>query len=116
METISALIHEFLPKLEATQMTNEQIYDLLRSTSSSDILPPAQPILIRKFQWSEPLVIWFRSMLWGQTYVSSVSNYGPWNNTHIKLFHIKQQQQQKSQQADETPTSPRNSLASKSTS
>jgi len=37
-------------------------------------------------------------MLWGQAYVSSVSNYGPWNNTHVKLFHIKQQKQQQQQQ------------------
>jgi hypothetical protein len=72
-------------------MKNEQIISYLRGISSSDILPPAHAVTIRKFEWEDTLVIWFRSMLWGQTYISSVSNYGPWNNTQIKLFHIKQQ-------------------------
>lgn len=91
-----------LPKIESVQLTNEQVYNLLRNTSITEILPPANPVVIRKFEWGEPLVIWFRSMLWGQAYISSVSNYGPWNNTHVKLFHIKQQQQQQqpSQQLD----------------
>lgn len=80
--------------------------EFLRGFSISDILPPAHPVCIRKFQWGDALVIWFRSMLWGQTYISSVSSYGPWNNTHIKLFHIKQQQ------GSESQTSPRTSLTS----
>ncbi|EPB85631.1 hypothetical protein HMPREF1544_07625 [Mucor circinelloides 1006PhL] len=99
LDTTATLIHDLLPKIENTQSaTNEQIMDTLRHVSISNLLPPAHPVVIRKFQWSEPLIIWFRSMLWGQAYVSSVSNYGPWNNTHVKLFHIKQQQQQQQQQ------------------
>ncbi|CAO3656442.1 unnamed protein product [Mucor fragilis] len=99
LDTTATLIQDLLPKIENMQSaTNEQIMDTLRHVSVSDMLPPAHPVVIRKFQWSEPLVIWFRSMLWGQAYVSSVSNYGPWNNTHVKLFHIKQQQQQQQQQ------------------
>lgn len=87
-----SLIQEFLPKVESENLNNEQIIDFLRGFSSSDILPPAHAVCIRKFLWCDALVIWFRSMLWGQTYISSVSNYGPWNHTYIKLFHIKQQQ------------------------
>ncbi|KAL0143234.1 high-temperature-induced dauer-formation protein-domain-containing protein [Mucor lusitanicus] len=99
LDTTATLIQDLLPKMENMQSaTNEQIMDTLRHVSVSDMLPPAHPVVIRKFQWSEPLIIWFRSMLWGQAYVSSVSNYGPWNNTHVKLFHIKQQQQQQQQQ------------------
>lgn len=89
-------------------MSNEQIIDFLRGYTSSDILPPAHAVCIRKFQWCDALVIWFRSMLWGQTYISSVSNYGPWNNTHIKLFHIKQQQAPEAQPI----ASPRSSITS----
>lgn len=85
--------------------------DLLRGFDSADILPPAHPVCIRKFNWGDALIIWFRSMLWGQTYISSVSNYGPWNNTHIKLFHIKQQTQETS-----TTTSPRPSITNTRTS
>lgn len=123
LDTTAALVHDLLPKIENLQSTNEQqIIDTLGSVSISDILPPAHPVIIRKFQWNEPLIIWFRSMLWGQAYVSSVSNYGPWNNTHVKLFHIKQPQQQQQQQAQQAPsqdgnigsvTSPRPSFTSR---
>ncbi|KAI7892721.1 high-temperature-induced dauer-formation protein-domain-containing protein [Mucor mucedo] len=104
LDTISSLIQELLPKVESENMSNEQIIDFLRGVSSSDILPPAHAVCIRKFLWCDALVIWFRSMLWGQTYISSVSHYGPWNNTYIKLFHIKQQQ------PTEPIASPRNSI------
>ncbi|KAI9273545.1 high-temperature-induced dauer-formation protein [Helicostylum pulchrum] len=99
LDTISAVIRELLPKIE---LDNANI-EFLRGFAISDILPQAHAICIRKFQWGDALVIWFRSMLWGQTYISSVSNYGPWNNTRIKLFHIKQQ-------VPEVQTSPRPSL------
>lgn len=116
LDTSAALICDLLPKIESTQVTNEQVYDLLRNVSITEILPPAHPVVIRKFEWREPLVIWFRSMLWGQAYISSVSNYGPWNNTHVKLFHIKQQQQQ-SQQLENgnaaSATPPRASLVTR---
>ena len=85
-----ALIHELKSQLES-QQSHEQLLEFLTNVST-DKLPPAHPVVIRKFQWSEPSVIWFRSMLWGQAYVASVSSYGPWNNTQVKLFHIKQPQ------------------------
>lgn len=98
-------------------MTNEQIMSYLRGISANDILPPAHAITIRKFEWGDALVIWFRSMLWGQTYISSVSNYGPWNNTQIKLFHIKQQPDPSSTAATAVTQpqiiSPRPSIASR---
>ncbi|GAA5806668.1 hypothetical protein MFLAVUS_000016 [Mucor flavus] len=99
LDTISAVIRELSPKIELDDANIE----FLRGFVVSDILPQAHAICIRKFQWGDALVIWFRSMLWGQTYISSVSNYGPWNNTRIKLFHIKQQ-------VPEVQTSPRPSL------
>ncbi|KAI8062826.1 high-temperature-induced dauer-formation protein-domain-containing protein [Gilbertella persicaria] len=98
LDTTTALIHDLLPQLESKNLSYEQIIEYLRNLSITDILPVAHPVIIRKFQWSDPLVIWFRSMLWGQAYIASISNYGPWNNTHVKLFHVKQQQQQQQQQ------------------
>ncbi|KAI8372120.1 high-temperature-induced dauer-formation protein-domain-containing protein [Blakeslea trispora] len=90
LDAIMTLIDELGDQLES-QQSHEQLLEFL-SNAPTDKLPPAQPIVIRNFQWTDPLVIWFRSMLWGQAYIASVSSYGPWNNTHVKLFHIKQPQ------------------------
>lgn len=65
------------------------VLDFLRKVTLVGILPHPQPIHIRHFQWGEALVIWFRSMLWGQAYVFSLSGAGVWNGTNIKLFQIK---------------------------
>ncbi|KAI7907919.1 high-temperature-induced dauer-formation protein-domain-containing protein [Cokeromyces recurvatus] len=94
LDTTAILIHTLLPKLNNNLSNEQEVFNLIHITSTDGLLPTtAHPVIIRKFQWTEPLVIWFRSMLWGQTYISSVSNYGPWNHTQVKLFHIKQQQQ-----------------------
>lgn len=71
--------------------SDAQVLDFLRGITLVGILPHPQPIFIRKFRWGEALVIWFRSMLWGQAYVSSISDYSPWSGTQVKLFQIKQQ-------------------------
>lgn len=95
--------------------------ECFRGIVVTDILPPAHPVCIRNFKWGDAIIIWFRSLLWGQTYIASVSHYGPWNNTQIKLFHIKQQQQQQQpqqpqQQQDATSaSSPRPSITSNRT-
>lgn len=108
IETMSVLIYTLLPKVEAIcpykstmAANNEQVIDFLLHLDSVDMLPPAYPVVIRKFEWSEPLIVWFKSMLWGQAYVTSLSNYGPWNSTHIKLFQIKHQPS-----PEATPTTP----------
>jgi hypothetical protein len=94
LDTVATLITYLKPRLEKSGLTSEKAIEYIKSVSFSDILlpSPAHPVHVRKFQWVEPLLIWFQSMLWGHTYISSVSNYGPWNNTQIKLFHIKHQQ------------------------
>ncbi|KAI9474145.1 MAG: high-temperature-induced dauer-formation protein-domain-containing protein [Benjaminiella poitrasii] len=93
LDTTATLIHTLLPKLNHNLSNEQDVYNLIQVTAAdtSSILPVAHPVVIRKFQWTKPLVIWFRSMLWGQAYISSVSTYGPWNHTQVKLFHIKQQ-------------------------
>ncbi|OAD76099.1 hypothetical protein PHYBLDRAFT_180518 [Phycomyces blakesleeanus NRRL 1555(-)] len=97
LKTILATLDYLVPQIEAMCTTqsltsDQQILDFLRHQSLSGILPQPQPLSMHRFQWNESLVIWFRSMLWGQTYVSSIANHGPWNGTSVKLFQIKQQE------------------------
>ncbi|KAI9321708.1 high-temperature-induced dauer-formation protein-domain-containing protein [Dichotomocladium elegans] len=90
------LLEYLVPQVQtmcsAQSLTSDaQVLDFLRGITLVGILPPPQPIFIRKFRWGEALVIWFRSMLWGQAYVSSITDYCPWSGTLVKLFQIKQQ-------------------------
>ncbi|KAG0175125.1 hypothetical protein DFQ30_000608 [Apophysomyces sp. BC1015] len=114
LQPILTMLDNLIPQVEemcTTQSltTDQQVLDFLRTVTLVGILPPPQPIFIRKFQWGEALVIWFRSMLWGQAYVSSISSYGPWNGTQVKLFQIKQQIV--NQNAEPSPSSPRSSVS-----
>ncbi|CEI93251.1 hypothetical protein RMCBS344292_07490 [Rhizopus microsporus] len=94
LDTILSLIDYLKLQLDKPGLTSDQIVEYISNLSLSDIplRTPAHPVTVRKFQWTDTLMIWFQSMLWGHTYISSVSNYGPWTGTQIKLFHIKQQQ------------------------
>ncbi|KAI9026658.1 high-temperature-induced dauer-formation protein-domain-containing protein [Phycomyces nitens] len=125
LQTILLLLEQLVPQVEAkcaaeSLTTDAQVLEFLRQITLVGILPHPQPIFIRKFQWGEALFIWFRSMLWGQAYISSISEYSPWNGTQVKLFQIKQQlappthQQlhQQIQSSESAASSPRISLAS----
>lgn len=93
LKTISRLLKELVPKVEEKCVGNnaslEEIMEFLKSVDIKDILTEQDTGFIRKFQWGEALVIWFRSMMWGQNYVSSMKEHGAWNGTHVKLFQIK---------------------------
>ncbi|KAI8334287.1 high-temperature-induced dauer-formation protein-domain-containing protein [Chlamydoabsidia padenii] len=95
IETIQVLLNYLVPLVEEKctsegLTTDAQVLDFLRSITMVGILPHRHGIFIRKFQWGEALVIWFRSMLWGQAYISSMHALSsPWNGTLIKLFQIK---------------------------
>ncbi|KAI8357318.1 high-temperature-induced dauer-formation protein-domain-containing protein [Choanephora cucurbitarum] len=90
--TLSALNEQLVPKMEEKSveqgMSLESLMEFLK-TLPVDLPDEEKEIYIRKFQWGEALVIWFRSMLWGQNYVSTMKEYGPWNGTLVKLFQIK---------------------------
>lgn len=93
--TIIALLRSLVPQVEERSVSQNNIEDLmtfLKSVSLDDAIQSESSIFIRKFQWGEALVIWFRSMMWGQNYVSNLKDYGPWNGTHVKLFQIKEEQ------------------------
>lgn len=95
--TILAMLKYLVPKVEekcaeGSNTTLEELMAFLKSVQLDDVLPEeSKSIFIRKFQWGEALVIWFRSMMWGQNYVSSMKEHGAWNGTHVKLFQIKEE-------------------------
>lgn len=96
LHPLLVLIGHLVPQVQSlctTQslVSDAQVLEFLRTVTLVGILPPPPPIFIRKFRWGEALAIWFRSMLWGQAYVSSITEYCPWNGTLVKLFQIKQQ-------------------------
>ncbi|CAG8593787.1 3735_t:CDS:10 [Funneliformis mosseae] len=92
--TILILLGELVPKIEdicvSRSINSDQpVLEFLRKVTMVGILPPPQPILIRKFQWSEASVVWFSSLLWGQIYLASSNYLGIFNGTQVKLFFIK---------------------------
>ncbi|KAI8094726.1 high-temperature-induced dauer-formation protein-domain-containing protein [Thamnidium elegans] len=96
LDSILRLVKYLVPKVEEKCVDNntslEEIIEFLKTVDINEILDlQSQQTFIRKFQWGEALVIWFRSMMWGQNYVSSMKEYGAWNGTHVKLFQIKEQ-------------------------
>lgn len=109
LEPLLVLLEHLTPQVEAlcssqTLTSDGQVLEFLRNNTLVGILPPPQAIFIRKFRWGEALVIWFRSMLWGQAYVSSITEYCPWNGTQVKLFQIKQQAADSPQQTTQSTT------------
>ncbi|KAI7895805.1 high-temperature-induced dauer-formation protein-domain-containing protein [Mucor mucedo] len=95
LHVLLELIRDLLPQVEEKCKDANVTLDELMQFLKLHNYPPAaageQVMFMRKFQWGEALVIWFRSMMWGQNYVSSMKECGPWNGTHVKLFQIKQE-------------------------
>ncbi|KAI7852075.1 high-temperature-induced dauer-formation protein-domain-containing protein, partial [Circinella umbellata] len=77
LHPILVLLEHLVPQVQTLCSTqaltsDAQVLEFLRGMTLVGILPAPQPIFIRKFRWGEALVIWFRSMLWGQAYVASM--------------------------------------------
>ncbi|KAL7413962.1 high-temperature-induced dauer-formation protein-domain-containing protein [Mrakia frigida] len=94
LDPILLFISELLPKVESlqtskTQGPNKEIIKFLRSVTLLDVLPPAPPVLARKFLFSQTSQIWLTSLLWGEIYVSGMSPLGLWTGTSVKLFGVK---------------------------
>ncbi|KAG1474750.1 hypothetical protein G6F56_000160 [Rhizopus delemar] len=90
VKLLEFLVPTIEDKCKDSNISLEEIKAYLATVSTVEILTEENTIFIRKFQWGEALFIWFRSMLWGQNYVSTMKDYGAWNGTHVKLFQIKQ--------------------------
>ncbi|KAI8642448.1 high-temperature-induced dauer-formation protein-domain-containing protein [Parasitella parasitica] len=97
LATTLAMLKHLVPKVEekcaeGNIITLEELMVFLKTIQLDNVLPEdSKSIFIRKFQWGEALVIWFRSMMWGQNYVFSMNEHGAWNGTHVKLFQIKEE-------------------------
>lgn len=66
------------------------MFNLLKGVSLDDVLPPAPPLLPRKFQWSPQSCVWLTSLLWGDIYVAGLTPLGVWKDTTVRLFSVKQ--------------------------
>ncbi|KAI7897730.1 high-temperature-induced dauer-formation protein-domain-containing protein [Cokeromyces recurvatus] len=95
LATIMAMLEQLVPQVEEKcsihHVDLEELMHFIQSIQLENLPEEGRSIFIRKFQWGEALVIWFRSMMWGQSYVSSMHHHGAWNGTHIKLFQIKEE-------------------------
>ncbi|KAI9303824.1 high-temperature-induced dauer-formation protein-domain-containing protein [Cunninghamella echinulata] len=94
-ETIKVLL-DYLVKQVEEKCTSEglttdaEVLQYLQTVTMVGILPQRHPIFIRKFQWGEALMVWFRSLIWGQFYISSMyQTQSPWNGTRVRLFQIR---------------------------
>ena len=93
LDPVLVAISELLPKIQETQprtgAPSSKVFNILKGASLSEILPPAGPIVPRKFQWSSASCIWLTSLLWGDIYVAGMSG-GIWRDTKVRLFGVKQ--------------------------
>ncbi|KAH7915968.1 high-temperature-induced dauer-formation protein-domain-containing protein [Hygrophoropsis aurantiaca] len=103
LDTVMLVISELLPKIQSLQAgrqkvnTTGAITDFLQSVTLVGILPPAPPISLRRFLWSDASIVWLTSLIWGEIYVHGMSPLGIWNSTNVRLFFVKHTQTQQRQ-------------------
>ncbi|KAL0567514.1 hypothetical protein V5O48_014482 [Marasmius crinis-equi] len=108
LDTVMLLISELLPKIEEMQAGRHKtnsvatIHDFLSSVTLKDVLPPAPPLVPRKFVWSDASIVWLTSLIWGEIFVRGMTPLGIWNSTNIRLFYVKQRRDNGQRQISET--------------
>lgn len=94
LDPVLVAISELLPKIQETQplvgAPSEKVFNILKGVELGDVLPPAPPVMPRRFQWSPASSIWLTSLLWGDIYVAGLTSIGAWKDTQVRLFGIKQ--------------------------
>lgn len=94
LDPVLVAISELLPKIQETQpligAPSEKVFNILKDVELGDVLPPAPPVMPRRFQWSPASSIWLTSLLWGDIYVAGLTSIGAWKDTQVRLFGIKQ--------------------------
>ncbi|EIW70902.1 hypothetical protein TREMEDRAFT_43442 [Tremella mesenterica DSM 1558] len=94
LDPVLVAISELLPKIQDSTpkagAPSQKLLDTLKNATLIDVLPPAPPIVPRKFQWSPASCIWLTSLLWGDIYVAGLSPVGVWRDTTVRLFGVKQ--------------------------
>lgn len=94
LDPVLVAISELLPKIQDSQPPrtggpSSKVFNLLKGMSLGDALPPAPPVVPRKFQWSPQSCVWLTSLLWGDIYVAGLAQ-GLWKDTTVRLFGVKQ--------------------------
>ncbi|KAI8391567.1 high-temperature-induced dauer-formation protein-domain-containing protein [Radiomyces spectabilis] len=107
LQPVLLLLEHVLPQVEAkcsieSLTTDQEVLAFLRTMTLVGVLPPPQPLHVRRFYWAEAMVVWLRSVLWGHAYLSSLKDCGLWNGTHIRLFYIQQSEPPQSSTESET--------------
>ncbi|CAL1704126.1 unnamed protein product [Somion occarium] len=98
LDPILLLCSELVPKVSELKASlnptnaNTAIMDLLRSANLEQQLPPAPPLTPRRFVWSDASIVWLTSLIWGEIYIKGMTPLGIWNNTSVRLFHVKHTQ------------------------
>ncbi|WWD17544.1 hypothetical protein CI109_101985 [Kwoniella shandongensis] len=94
LDPVLVAISELLPKIQETQprvgAPSSKVINILKGVSLSEVLPPAPPIVPRRFQWSPASCVWLTSLLWGDIYVAGLTSIGIWRDTTVRLFGVKQ--------------------------
>jgi hypothetical protein len=95
LDPVLVAISELLPKIQDSQSKtsgspSSKVLSLLKETSLLDVLPPAPPIVPRKFSWSPASGVWLTSLLWGDIYVAGLTSIGIWRDTTVRLFGVVQ--------------------------
>jgi hypothetical protein len=95
LDPVLVAISELLPKIQDSQPPrtggpSAKVFNILKGLSLADVLPPAPPMVPRKFQWSPQSCVWLTSLLWGDIYVAGLQALGVWKDTTVRLFYVKQ--------------------------
>ncbi|WRT66068.1 uncharacterized protein IL334_003020 [Kwoniella shivajii] len=94
LDPVLVAISELLPTIQENQQLtgapSSKVFNILKGVSLSDVLPPAPPIIPRRFQWSPASCVWLTSLLWGDIYISGLTSDGIWRDTTVRLFGVKQ--------------------------
>ncbi|KAF9556522.1 hypothetical protein EC968_008224 [Mortierella alpina] len=100
-EPLLIMLQCTIPEIESIHAMNDhQVLEYIRTDIIpmliKQILPESgkPPIIVRKFAWIDPLVVWFQGLLWSQIYVGGCGRLGrqgqgAWYDTGIRLFCIK---------------------------
>lgn len=94
LDPVLVAISELLPKIQDSQgragAPSSKVFNILKGATLTDVLPPQQPVMPRRFQWTSASAIWLTSLLWGDIYVAGLTGSGIWRDTQVRLFGVKQ--------------------------
>ncbi|KAG0204937.1 hypothetical protein BGX28_003279 [Mortierella sp. GBA30] len=100
-EPLLIVLQRTVPKIESIHAMNDhQVLEYIRSNVVpvllKQMLPESgrPPVVVRKFAWTDTLVVWFQGLLWSQIYVTGCGRLGrqgmgAWYETGIRLFSIR---------------------------